>query len=347
MQSNGSRWGVKGSSEVSEGLNAVYLYEENLDLGTATLGDGNRLSFVGLSGGFGSLTAGRIWSATYNHVGGVTDRGIWSGNSGHATVRTSNTVSYAASTGPISFQLDMQMDPDGQIDDKSVDMAQFGMSIDTGFATVGLAAMSMDTRGSYVFRRMPSHVTPTNLDGTPGTVLNGNVGGVAADPDDDRFTETMMMRDGKEKVSAIAASIPIGGFDIYAGWHEQKTTTDGHDVHTYAATGAGVDNDADLTDDNTVVEGDSDADTEGNQPTSVPTRTVSDKRTLFGISGPLGDTGMTFAVNFADHDDGTNPWNFHVARSLGGGASVAFEHINADTDMDNETQTLVQLQVDF
>jgi len=51
---------VKGSSEASEGLSALCRYEENLDLGTATPGDNNRLSFVGLPDGFGSITLGRV-----------------------------------------------------------------------------------------------------------------------------------------------------------------------------------------------------------------------------------------------------------------------------------------------
>ena len=53
MQSNGSRWGVKGSSEVSEGLTAVYRYEAALDLSSASLGENGagRLSSLGLSGG--------------------------------------------------------------------------------------------------------------------------------------------------------------------------------------------------------------------------------------------------------------------------------------------------------
>ncbi len=41
---------------MAEGLVANYRHEENLDLTTATLGAGNRLFLVGLSGGFGTLT---------------------------------------------------------------------------------------------------------------------------------------------------------------------------------------------------------------------------------------------------------------------------------------------------
>ena len=302
MKSNGSRWGVKGSSEVSEGLSAVYLYEENLDLGTATLGDGNRLSYVGLSGGFGSITMGQVWSATYNHPGVLTDNGIWSGNSGLTTGRTNNTVSYAAATGPISFQVDMQMDPKGAVADRSVDMSQIGMSIDTGFATVALGAKSKATA--------------------------------------DR---TSKEKNGSKKLTSIAFSVPVGGFTVAAGWHQLKTKMDAQAlVRAVVAQPGKVDAAA-----------------------KPATEAVDnkDQQTQFSITGGLGDTGMTFGLNFADVDkagkdmhpaDGSNPWNFHVARSLGGGASVALEYINHDHNDDlkshddfAENETVLQLRVDF
>ena len=97
-----------------------------------------RLSSVGLSGGFGTVTLGQIWSASYNHVGVLTDNGVWSGNNNSPTLRTSSNLSYSASTGPISFQLDAGMD-DGKDDvgtGRSLDMAQLGLSFDTGAATI-------------------------------------------------------------------------------------------------------------------------------------------------------------------------------------------------------------------
>ena len=77
----GSRWGVKGSNEISDGLSAVYRYEEALDLKTATLSANDRLSYVGLSGGFGTLTMGRVWGAEYNSTGAILDASYFHGNS--------------------------------------------------------------------------------------------------------------------------------------------------------------------------------------------------------------------------------------------------------------------------
>ena len=70
-----SRWGIRGSNEVGEGLTAVYNFETAISTPNAGL-PGGRLSSVALSGGFGTLTLGQIWSASYNHSGVIRDISI-------------------------------------------------------------------------------------------------------------------------------------------------------------------------------------------------------------------------------------------------------------------------------
>ena len=100
-----SRWGIRGSSEVSEGLTAAYRYETNLDLANAGL-SGGRLSNVSLSGGFGTITVGQIWSAAYNHYGAALDPTYFKGSGGGTNFRIGNALSYASSAGDVSFQVD-------------------------------------------------------------------------------------------------------------------------------------------------------------------------------------------------------------------------------------------------
>ena len=68
-----SRIGVKGSEDLGGGLKAIYQYE----FGVAIDGNGGplttRLSSVGLTGGFGTVVLGRVWSAPYLYVGSLTD----------------------------------------------------------------------------------------------------------------------------------------------------------------------------------------------------------------------------------------------------------------------------------
>ena len=100
-----SRWGIRGSSEVSEGLTAAYRYETNLDTANAGL-SGGRLSYVSLSGGFGTITAGQIWSAAYNHYGAKLDPTWFNGSGGGTKFRIGNALSYSSSAGDVSFQVD-------------------------------------------------------------------------------------------------------------------------------------------------------------------------------------------------------------------------------------------------
>ena len=175
LKSSGSRWGVKGSGEVSEGLSAVYQFESRVDTtnGTQTHGGkadhaaasaaAGRLSYVGLSGGFGTVTMGRVWSASFNHVGAITDGSWFYGNS-HTSYHVNNALSYAASVGPVSMQIDALMDRN-QDTDSAVDSVEFGLSVDLGdIGKVGLAhvnqkdkmsSMMVDVRDSTYAITMP------------------------------------------------------------------------------------------------------------------------------------------------------------------------------------------------
>ncbi len=160
MFSNGSRWGVRGSNEVSEGLTANYRYEEALDLATASLSAGNRLSYVGLSGGFGTISIGRIWSASWNSVGAILDNSYVYGSS-HTSYRVGPAVSYSSSAGAASLQVDLVMDG-GNAAKSGVDAYEFGLSFDLGAATLAFAHRKRN------FAAMSS--TTTNfVEGTPGT----------------------------------------------------------------------------------------------------------------------------------------------------------------------------------
>ena len=113
-----SRWGIQGSSEVSEGLTAVYRYERSIhstNAGDSNDDDGSdtggRLSYVGLSGGFVTITVGKVWGAAYNHFGAIVDQVNWYGSTGTIEdiaggicFRFADAVSYAVSIGNVSLQ---------------------------------------------------------------------------------------------------------------------------------------------------------------------------------------------------------------------------------------------------
>lgn len=67
---NGSRWGLKGEEDLGGGLKALFKIESGF---TADDGKGsggpNRQTYVGLAGGFGTLTFGNVYSAMDDVVG--------------------------------------------------------------------------------------------------------------------------------------------------------------------------------------------------------------------------------------------------------------------------------------
>ena len=131
----GSRWGIKGSHEVAEGLTAAYKYETKLSTANATLG-GGRLSSISISGGFGSVTLGQIWSASAIHYGFAVDGSYWNGIFGGASGRQGNTASYSSSAGDVTFQIDKVTGDDGKY--------ELGASAAVGPVNVGLGHWGND-----------------------------------------------------------------------------------------------------------------------------------------------------------------------------------------------------------
>ncbi len=70
---NTSRWGIKGSEDLGGGLKANFKLEQGfyMDDGAVKNGTGfTRQAYVGLSGGFGEVQLGKVWSA-YDDVSGA------------------------------------------------------------------------------------------------------------------------------------------------------------------------------------------------------------------------------------------------------------------------------------
>ena len=134
----GSRWGIKGSSEVSEGLTSVYKFETRVGQGKASQ-DTNQL-YVGLSGGFGSITLGQQVGATYNHSGAIRDISNWH-SGGDVGSRISNALSYSYAAESFSMQVAAIMDGDTDTDG-AVDRVEFGMTV--GLGDIGKVAIGYE-----------------------------------------------------------------------------------------------------------------------------------------------------------------------------------------------------------
>jgi predicted porin len=104
---SGSRWGLRGAEDLGGGLKAVFTIESGFDSSTGSLGQGGRLfgrqAYVGLNGGFGSLTVGRQYAPIF-YVGCSADLDCYSNPSvvtnqfllidSTTTLRIDNSVIY-------------------------------------------------------------------------------------------------------------------------------------------------------------------------------------------------------------------------------------------------------------
>ena len=74
---------------------------------------------------------------------------------------------------------------------------------------------------------------------------------------------------------------------------------------------------------------------------------AKEKTTFFGVRGGLGDTGVNYVFQYRNRKaDDKKPWILGLSKSLGGGASLHFEHDHTDDPMDPKESSLT-LKVDF
>ena len=151
----GSRWGIKGSNDLGEGLSALYRFEHKFSTENAGQA-GGRLAYVGLSGGFGTLSLGQVWSASYNATGAITDNSNYFGNS-ETTYRHGNALSWAYSAGAVGFQVDLVSDASVN-SGEGLDKFEFGMTI--GLGEIGKVAIAhTSVKDSHIMTVVPASYT--------------------------------------------------------------------------------------------------------------------------------------------------------------------------------------------
>jgi predicted porin len=79
-----SRWGLRGSEDLGNGLKAVFTLESGFNIGTGEQANNggmfNRQAFVGLSSGqYGTVTLGRQYDAVQDYLAPLTAAGTWGG----------------------------------------------------------------------------------------------------------------------------------------------------------------------------------------------------------------------------------------------------------------------------
>ena len=302
----GSRLGIRGSAEAGEGLTATYVFEHGVNTVNTGLG-GGRLGNVALSGAFGSLTIGQIWSASYNSFGAITDNSTWHGAS-QTRIRHGQLISYAFSNDLMALQFDAAYaDPavmsgattNARLEDnpnKDLEVIDFGLSLNVG--EIGKVALAYTDNKYSVTKADSASATPA----APAALAADDiVQGI--------------------KTTSIAGEVSVSDVTAYVGTQSAKTKCIGtiSDVATGATTAC-----------------------DGSTP-ALSNRTA--KTTFFGLRGGLGDTGISYLFQWRNTKaTNTKPWMLGLSKSLGGGASLNLEHANPDGG--NNTSTM-WLRVDF
>lgn len=140
-----SRWGMKGSEDLGGGLKAIFTLETAVGLDTGASAGFSRLSYVGLEGGFGTVTFGKMWTAT-DDVMGVSNsgfdsalsatNGVWAANVVYSG-NPGNTIKYASpSMGGFNFAASYGLDEAANV---SKDMMDFSVSYAGGPLTANFA----------------------------------------------------------------------------------------------------------------------------------------------------------------------------------------------------------------
>jgi len=138
-----SRFGVKGSSDLGNGLSVIYQFEFAVDSDIANIANNNRVSSVGLSGSFGTVKLGKNWGAgSWANVGSpmsphnVTGGQAYSGTFGN--YRMANSVQYSGGAGPVNYGVDVVIDG-ADTTSSGIDNWTLGGSWAAGGISVGAA----------------------------------------------------------------------------------------------------------------------------------------------------------------------------------------------------------------
>ncbi|WP_260294377.1 porin [Sedimenticola hydrogenitrophicus] len=151
-----SRFGVKGSEDLGNGLKALFQYEwdtESTEGGsTSSVGLKTRLAYVGIAGNFGTVAIGRQWTPYYGAVGKTNIMNAPStGFRQHLnTFRTGNALAYVSPnfngfSAAIAFVIDDTASND--IED-GADATNLALNYNNGPLSVGLGYHTQEATGA-------------------------------------------------------------------------------------------------------------------------------------------------------------------------------------------------------
>lgn len=153
VQNNSSRFGIKASHKINDGLTAFGKYEFGVNIDDNT-GVSGRQAYVGLKGGFGEVSLGERITPMYSHVEGPFDSANFYGTGGagveqHIDFRRADTLNYKNKFGPASMHV-MLGAADGDAGSDFLDSYEIAGSMKAGIVKLGLGYQDIkDVRSQW------------------------------------------------------------------------------------------------------------------------------------------------------------------------------------------------------
>ena len=209
----GSRWGIKGDTDLGNGLTAFGHYEAHMfDVAKTATNSGDLRDFkIGVRGGFGEVYMGdgidHAWDTFM-----TTDGTWWYGGQSHLFDGVqSNAITYMGNFGPVSLGVTAQMKPEANnANEESVDTFEIAGAFDAGVVNIAVGISDAKT-------------SPTDTEAVVGFVVSGAAAGFT-------YAVDYQMQDAPSGSNADRTSLQLeGGFaNFYAQYGMQET--DGSNV---------------------------------------------------------------------------------------------------------------------
>lgn len=238
---NGSRWGLKGSEDLGNGLKAIFTLESGFDIDNgAGSKDGlfNRQAFVGLQGGFGALTLGRQYTA-YDELRGATNQaydtvfattgGVWANGIADYADRANNSIAYTSPTfGGVSGAVVLGLGENKADGLKATKNYSAHIKYANGPVLVGYAHQVQNSRNGAVAATvtpLAAAIPASNTEEIKYNLLAGSYDfGVAA------LTggyNDVKQGNAKDKEYQVGVSVPFGAASVALGYAHSKSDVAG------------------------------------------------------------------------------------------------------------------------
>ena len=225
-----SRFGIKYSQEMGNGLTAHGKYEfatttdkekankddpkekdDDAAHGTSGGVEDTRVATVGISGAFGRVDVGNQWSSYFNTFGSLISPTYTLGyylytGVGGGLLRSSNTIKYSNSYGPLSFQLDVRLNGSGESGDVAEAARGDGIGLGLRFAVNDnlTIAVAFDNETGAEDNSVTAGVAPA-----PGVASSiGDFNTVTGNRDQDGNTAAAVISTAAERTAYAALSAP-------------------------------------------------------------------------------------------------------------------------------------------